>query len=98
MKQAPKRKPKVKNPDESTDEEREPEMEVNLQLMSGFNEDNIGGVIGIAEWQNVEYVGKDDDITSQGNSIMAPSPMSAIGNGDYFVTEFLQGPISSSTP
>ena len=50
MKQAPKRKPKVKNPDESTDEELESEEEVNLQLMSGFNKDNIGGVIGIAEW------------------------------------------------
>ena len=58
--------------------------------MEGFNEDNIRGVTGLAEFRPIDDgENKDDDVTSQGDSVMMPSPLSA--HGDYFVQEFISG-------
>ena len=46
--------------------------------MEGFNEDNAMGVTGLAEFRTIEDdENKDDDLTSQGDSVMMPSPLSA---------------------
>ena len=48
------------------------------------------GVTGLAEFRTYDdYENKDDDVTSQGDSVMAPSPLSA--HGDFFVREFASG-------
>lgn len=58
--------------------------------MEGFNEDNVMGVTGLAEFRTIEDdENKDDDLTSQGDSVMMPSPLSA--QGDCFVKEFTSG-------
>ena len=58
--------------------------------MEGFNEDNIRGVTGLAEFRPIDDgENKDDDVTSQGDSVMMPSPLSA--HGDCFVKEFTSG-------
>ena len=59
--------------------------------MEGFNEDNIMGVSGIAEWRKVKEDFTDDEVTSQGDSIVAPSPLYAEKQDgiDFFVPEYL---------
>ena len=64
--------------------------------MQGFNEDNIMGVTGLAEFRTInDDENKDDDVTSQGDSVMMPSPLSA--HGDYFVKEFMNGQADAPT-
>ena len=64
--------------------------------MEGFNEDNIKGFTDLPEFRTYDDdANKDDDVTSQGDSVMMPSPLSA--HGDYFVKEFMDGQADAPT-
>ena len=99
MKRAPKRKPKVKDPDDPSGEEFEVfEEEFHLieDITGGFN----GKPITIkSKFIPIETNSDDDDVTSLGGSQIGPSPMAYYGsNKTPFIGEFEGKPMQMLTP
>ena len=87
IQRAPKRKPKVKDPDASDEEEEAEEVkqtdEEEDRMTVGINPVEVS-----AKWDYIESNSAIDDVSSNGTISNNASPMQSPMNGAYFVEEF----------